>query len=679
MSLQNFDFLSPSISLYFNNKRTHTSQISGIIVIILLFCCFGYSFIILFSTIKHSNVTSLIYKKFGWETGLFHMNNTQLFHFFQIFSSENGGYFDKYDSKYIRIYTTYAHNSLEQSQLHNYDHWVFGECREGIDNKDLNKDLFENIDNFTNAACMRYYYNSKRNEYYSTDDKEFIWPHLEHGISRRDNVFLTTLIEKCSNDSVLTNILGNCAPIESIEEYVKKYFGIYMYLLDNSIDPTNYSNPIQSYFQVISTAIGNSQTFVDNYLFFSPVIMRTKVGELFGKYTDINSFFFDYNRKGIAESFNRILLKNYYLMQNNFNIYERRYNGINDILSKIGGTSQLFFYIFFILNYIYNHYIVVMDTNNFFCKIEKASQEENSIDAKDTNYNNKTINSFKQFKINIIGNEPHSKPLKKKMYSLNFNIQNNFDSKSKGNKSEQNRNNKKNNLFNDNKEILKNNYFENAMNLSFNKNISKYLNKSNSSNDSFDYSNIKIKEINTLNKGKRVDTMQLLKEKNLNSEEINKNEIYSDLNDNITKKNDNDNDNMNKLNKNKKAPPRKKVVHFKESFKENKIKGNLNKNLSQTAKPTYKMSNLDEILNSPKLNRKMVNKSKYFQKEFSFSFYLLCFCLKYKRKEEFENLSLLIQFRKKILSENFIFHQHIINLLLIQKCGINPSEIKYLM
>ena len=172
------------------------------------------------------------------------------------------GYFDKYDSKYIRIYTTYVHNNLDQSQLKNYDHWVFDECREGIDNQDINKDLFENIDNFTNSACIRFYYNSEKNKYYSLEEKEFIWPYLNHGISRRDNIFLTTIFEKCSNDSVMTNILGNCASYENIEEYIRKYFGFYMYLLDNSVDPTNYTHPIQNYFQIVSTGIGNSKTFV---------------------------------------------------------------------------------------------------------------------------------------------------------------------------------------------------------------------------------------------------------------------------------------------------------------------------------------------------------------------------------------------------------------------------------
>ena len=154
MILQKIDFLSPPVSLYFNEKRTHISKISGIIVIIMIICCLSYCIIILYNILNHLNVVSLIYKKFEWEAGYYEMNTTLLFHFFQIFSSENGGFFDKYNSKYIRIYSTYVYNNIEQSQLHNYDHWVFEQCREGIDNKDINKELSQNIVNFTNSACI---------------------------------------------------------------------------------------------------------------------------------------------------------------------------------------------------------------------------------------------------------------------------------------------------------------------------------------------------------------------------------------------------------------------------------------------------------------------------------------------------------------------------------------------
>ena len=686
MSLQSLDFLSPPISLYYNDKRTHTSKISGLIVIALMFSCLSYILILVYSTINHLNVTSLIYKKFEWEAGFYQMNSSVLFHFFQIFCPEDGGYFDKYDPKYIRIYTTYVHNDLEQSQLYLYDHWVFDECKEGVDDKEISKDLFENVVNFTNSACVRYYYNSEKKTYYTTGENEFVWPHMEHGISRRDNVFLTTLIEKCSNESVLTDKLGYCASAESIEEYIQRYFGFYLYLLDNSIDPTNYTNPFQNYFQILSTGIGNSKTFVENYIHFAPVRMRTKVGDIFGQYTDQNSFFYDFNRKGTAESHNRILLKNYYLMQNNFNIYERRYNGITDILSNIGGIVQLFFYLFFTVNFLYHNYIIVMDTNHFFCKIENASNEENSYG---TNIkSNRIFNPFKNIKVSIMENVVNKKPLKKQVYSVNLDIDAESDIISNGNKSDNNANNKlKNNQIKtfsrfkeSNTQIKKNNYVKSTVNSSIKKKeIIKYMNKSNISDESNDFSNIKIKEIENINKEKRLDSIELLKEKNISSTQ--NNELISEYND-ITTKNirlSKLNTNNNKINFPPKKQQKKKIVHFNEKI----TKANNNK-LSQTVKPSHNIPELNqEIIKNQKLNKEMVKKSKYFEKEFSFISYfisyILCMYLKNKKTDKYKNLSSLVSFRKKILSENFIFHQHIINLLLGKKCGINPNEIKYIM
>ena len=200
-----------------------------------------------------------------------------------------------------------------------------------------------------------------------------------------------------------------------------------MYLLDNSIDPTNYTNPIQNYFQIVSNGMGNSETFVENYMHFAPVRMRTKVGAIFSTYSDINSFFFDFNRKGTAESYNKFLLKNYYLMQNNINIYERRYDGVLDILSYIGGIAQLLFNIFFTFNYIYNKYIIIMDTNHFFCKIERSSQAEN---------NNSLKEIFNNLKKNLTQNDPKLIPNRKSIFNLNYNVKNQLDIKISENKSE---------------------------------------------------------------------------------------------------------------------------------------------------------------------------------------------------------------------------------------------------
>ncbi len=386
--MKTIDFLSPPITLFHLERRTHTSRIGGILVIIMFCVYIAYISYLLFHLINHNKITSIFHKKFEFEAGYYSFNSSSIFHFIQIFSPNNGGYFDKFDSKYIRAYTTFIQTDITESNLELYDHWVFDSCLNNIDNKDLDPSLFQNVDNFTNAVCIKHYYSSAEKKYYLLGQEGFIWPHLEHGIAHRNNIYLTTYIQKCHNNSKMNEIFGNCPPQEEIDNYVKKYSFIYLYFTDTQIDPTNYKLPIQQYLQTITTIIGNEKTYIESFIHFSPLKLKTNEGSLFGDSYENKSFCFDYNRKGSAENDRNyfILTKYYHLMQNNVQIYERRYYNIFDLLSEIGGVVQSIFYLFFWVNYIYNRYIIAYDTNSLFFTVKYNN---------DKKQNSKKINKSK--------------------------------------------------------------------------------------------------------------------------------------------------------------------------------------------------------------------------------------------------------------------------------------------
>jgi len=390
------DFLSPPITLFHLERRTHTSTLGGFFVILMLTIFSSYISFLLYNYINHKKIISIFHKKFEFEAGYYSFNSSSIFHFIQIFSPENGGYFDKYESKYIRAYTTYVHSNFSYGNLDLYDHWVFDTCRKDIDDKDLEPYLFENVENFTNGVCIRYYYNSSERKYYSLGDDGFSWPHLEHGISQRNNIYLTTIVQKCSNDSIINKIFGQCPTQKEIDDYIKKYFGIYLYFTDTQVDPNNYVKPVQKYLQVVSTGIGTPQTFVESYIHFSPLRVITKIGSLFGTKYDINSFYFDYNRKGSANNNEKYftITKYYHLMQNNVQIYERKYNNIFDIFSEIGGVIQFIFYLFYWINFAYNKYIIALNTNSLFFSIRDQSLNKE-------NYSNNNYNILNQNIINL--------------------------------------------------------------------------------------------------------------------------------------------------------------------------------------------------------------------------------------------------------------------------------------
>jgi hypothetical protein len=79
-------------------------------------------------------------------------------------------------------------------------------------------------------------------------------------------------------------------------------------------------------------------------------------------------------------------------MQNNVQIYERRYYNIFDLLSEIGGVVQSIFYLFFWVNYIYNRYIIAYDTNSLFFTVKYNNEKKRN--SKNVNKLKKSIKKF---------------------------------------------------------------------------------------------------------------------------------------------------------------------------------------------------------------------------------------------------------------------------------------------
>ena len=382
--LNNIDFLSPSITLFYFEKRSHTSKIGGFLVLLMVSLSFVYAIYNFYITFGHKKVTAIFYKQFEWEDRYYSLNSSSIFNFFQIYSTENGGYFDEYNPKYLHSYITYSHTGFKESELDKYDHWVFDKCQKEENELGLNLSLLFSINNFTNSACIRYYYKNTDKKYYSIESNEFVWPHLESGNTRKDNIYLTTTVQKCTNNSVINSLFGECPPQKEIDEYINKYISIYFYFIDTQINPLNYKNPIQKYLNTIISIIGSNHTFVENYIHFSPLKLKTKEGEIISTTYENSSFYFDSNTRGSASNSEEYfkLAKYYYIMENTAQIYERRYYNIIDLLSQIGGLIQALHYTFFWLNYLYNKFIIASDTNKLFFHVKESKDYINWLEQK---------------------------------------------------------------------------------------------------------------------------------------------------------------------------------------------------------------------------------------------------------------------------------------------------------
>ena len=286
----------------------------------------------------------MMHKKYKYKAGYYPLNSTSLFHFFQFRNGGNNN-FDKYDSKSIRIFTLLTLNFNNESLLESNDHLVYDICEDGIYNN-MDKSLFYHIENFTNSACIKYFYNSTKREYIPKENPKFTWPHLEHGVAQKDNIYLNTVILKCSNNSLSNQVLGFCNSEEEINKYLKDHQTFYLYFIDNFVDPINYTNPIQAYFYTLASGVGNGISYIENNIHISPLQVIASEGLIFNSKKYIRTYSFEQNRKGelLNSKDSTILVKYYYLLQNNISIYERKYNNLLDIFSDIGGVIQMIFY-----------------------------------------------------------------------------------------------------------------------------------------------------------------------------------------------------------------------------------------------------------------------------------------------------------------------------------------------
>ena len=321
------------------------------------------------------------YRSYFTDLGHYYFNDsTGIFHYFQVYNIKNKTY-GEFNPKYLRIIMSrlYSNNLNKQVELNMDEHWVYDSCRQGVDNKNIDKSIFINNEMFIGGACLRYYYIN--NTYYSIDDKEhFKYPYLIHGKDNNENLYLETVVEKCDNSSWTNAILGNCGDKDEMDEYFKKYNGIYMNLLDRQVNPNNYSKPIYQYLRKIGDSLDINNVPLNN-INLIPLEIEILKGILFPKNEKISSYLFDTNRRDIwTNKDNEKILSIFdYQLQNLSQVIKGIYYTYLDVLPNIGGFIYLIYFIFYFLNYLYNKYITIYDFNRILFRIP------NTEDLRDAN------------------------------------------------------------------------------------------------------------------------------------------------------------------------------------------------------------------------------------------------------------------------------------------------------
>ena len=373
INLSNFDFLSPRITLYQKGKIRHSSIFSGILTLLSYSLCFLITIYFSLELIQHKKPMAYFYKSFKNETGYFPLNSSSLFHYILFMNAHKE--FITFNSKYLRIkgVRNISYN-LYPDDIDKEDHWIYDICDSQIQlEEDIEKLIYKNNINYFNGACVKYYFNSTDKTYYKHNHMNYIPPYLLHGNSRTDNLYYSIIIERCRNNSIDNLIFGNsCASNDEMNDFFRTFAAVFLQIVDHNIDINNYYKPIETILYPISSGVLGKE-YAQHNLNFSPLIVKTNKNILFDIYDEQISFLFEENRKNSKNNSDQtiILCEFVFWMQNIFQIYERNYKNISDVLASAGGFFEAIITIGSLINYYYHRYIINFNSINLFKEKEK--------------------------------------------------------------------------------------------------------------------------------------------------------------------------------------------------------------------------------------------------------------------------------------------------------------------
>ena len=369
LKLKDLDFLSQEISLFYYGRTRHSANFGGLLTLIMIVLCLIYILYLIIDIYMHSLSSIQFYRYNFDEPQIYSFNNTQgIFHFFQIYNPKNNSHFSYFNPKYIRLFMSNIQEEYKSNPelLSKNDHWVYDDCRDGIDNKLLPQELFKYI-SFKNGLCLRYYYDSKIKLYYPIEDSQnFKYPYLTN-IGINLNYSISTIIEKCNNNSILTKLFGLCGEENDIDNYFKDNYGINLNILTHEIIPGNFNKEISNFIIGIPR-IMKKDKIMDIKLIFAPLKNYIREGLFLpiAKENITYTFLENYSVNEYKSENSRILsIYKFNLVQTGY-IFKIIYRTIYDSFPKIGGIIQLIYYIFFGINYIFNRFKIIDDTKKLF-------------------------------------------------------------------------------------------------------------------------------------------------------------------------------------------------------------------------------------------------------------------------------------------------------------------------
>ena len=363
--------LSPKITLYYKQKNTHASAISGILTIISYSIIISFSIIYFIGYISKDNPTAFFFNRYIDDIGTFSFSENYFFNYVKFINVRNRKEiqidFDKIEI--IGINTTindYLNNENEDNQ----SHWIYGKCDKEIDINNI-EDLLDN-EAFYKSACLKKFYNQEKQRNYDINDKNFIWPSIQHGASHLNTSLFGIILKKCANSTFRLKNFGPCSSENEINNYIKRIY-LSFNIIDQYVDILNYENPITKYLYSITNGIAQD-SYVTNNLNFNPGLIKTYDNLFSNKPNEKTAYFFHQNSKSTTILQNTNIIGAFYIwVQNSQQYYERHYQKILEVLSDIGGIANLILILVQSINYLIARYNMLIDTQELIMSIIKKN------------------------------------------------------------------------------------------------------------------------------------------------------------------------------------------------------------------------------------------------------------------------------------------------------------------
>ena len=369
MFLKKIDFLSPKLTLHFFNLYSHSSIISGILTLITYFLYLLSFIYFLLEIFLRENGTSFFYNQMIEDAGSFKMNES-MFHYLRVLDIKptlNNIQIFGISNQFLSVYN-------EDGKRENFDHYIYSFCTKEIKNN-LPKTLSNYINDslfYGSTFCIESFYNSTSKIITKYNEKNFIYPSIEHGMSNLNATFYGIIVQKCINSTLNNN---SCDSLDKIENEVNDIHLDFRFI-NYDVNIKNYNNPLIHSF--ISITSGYSPgNFAANQLNFQPLKIISHDGIFFNSINEKKAYKYEQNEKQTWDSISGILGVYFFWMQNNAIIYERNYKKIQNVLSDFGGMTQTIYMITYFLNYIFYKFTLLNDINKLLCHMINLKKNRN--------------------------------------------------------------------------------------------------------------------------------------------------------------------------------------------------------------------------------------------------------------------------------------------------------------